>query len=127
VPFVRFVTAHNHPNSDEPRGLFSALYDLERQTALSPAELAWFHEQEAWFNAHLRKPDRLARSARPNATARALSWFRDTATEHITRMRALAALLQSKDVAVDVIMTDRPGYIVYEDEHQVAAEPFRGD
>lgn len=42
-------------------------------------------------------------------------------------MHALVELLRSKDVVVEVAVSDRPGYIVYEDEHQVAAEPFRGD
>jgi hypothetical protein len=41
-------------------------------------------------------------------------------------MHALAALLRAKDVPVDILTTDRPGYIVFEDEYQVAAEPFRG-
>ena len=39
-------------------------------------------------------------------------------------MRALAALLEHKDTAVDVIESDRPGYVIYEDEHQIAAVPF---
>jgi hypothetical protein len=26
-----------------------------------------------------------------------------------------------------MVTTDRPGYVVYEDEFQVAAEPFRGE
>jgi len=48
----------------------------------------------------------------------------DYETEHITRMRALAALLDHKDTPVAAFETDKPGYVVYEDEHQVAAIPF---
>jgi hypothetical protein len=39
-------------------------------------------------------------------------------------MRELAAFLDNKDVHVEELMTERPGYTVYEDEHQVAAVPF---
>ncbi|HZS57690.1 MAG TPA: hypothetical protein VFA43_00370 [Gemmatimonadaceae bacterium] len=39
-------------------------------------------------------------------------------------MRQLVTLLEHKDVAVEELRTDKPGYIVYEDEHQVAAVPF---
>jgi hypothetical protein len=39
-------------------------------------------------------------------------------------MRELVALLVHKDVPVEELRTERPGYIVYEDEHQIAAEPF---
>jgi hypothetical protein len=33
-------------------------------------------------------------------------------------------ILEQHSVCVRVLKTDRPGYIVYEDEHQVVAEPF---
>lgn len=39
-------------------------------------------------------------------------------------MRELAAILDENDILVDVIETERPGYLTYEDEVQVVAEPF---
>ena len=39
-------------------------------------------------------------------------------------MYALVHILETYDVAVDVLRTKRPGYVVYEDQYQVAAEPF---
>ena len=39
-------------------------------------------------------------------------------------MRELASILEGHRVAVDILKTERPGYIVYEDEYQVTAEPF---
>lgn len=33
-------------------------------------------------------------------------------------------ILEQHNVYVRVLKTDRPGYIVYEDQHQVVAEPF---
>lgn len=51
----------------------------------------------------------------------ALSWFKPTAREHISNMRALAAILDAHGITVDVLREQRPGYIVYEDEHQVVA------
>jgi hypothetical protein len=105
-------------------GVFSALYALERRGELLPHERSWFQNAEAWFNEHLRRPDRLAWSSRPNAPERAITWLRASATEHISRMRDLVALLEHKDVQVEELRTDRPGYVVYEDEYQVAAMPF---
>ncbi len=55
---------------------------------------------------------------------KAISWFKDTATEHLRRIRDVCAILEHHDVRVRMITTDRPGYILYEDEFQVAAEPF---
>ena len=41
-------------------------------------------------------------------------------------MHALAALLREKDIPVDVLVSEQPGYAVYEDDLQLAAEPFGG-
>jgi hypothetical protein len=42
-------------------------------------------------------------------------------------MRELVALLEHKSLAVEELRTERPGYLVYEDEYQVAAMPFEGE
>ena len=39
-------------------------------------------------------------------------------------MRALAELLDHKDMTVATFESEKPGYVLYEDEHQVAAIPF---
>jgi len=42
-------------------------------------------------------------------------------------MFALITILEKNGYPVSQITTDRPGYVVFEDDHQVVAEPFRGD
>ena len=54
----------------------------------------------------------------------ALSWFKDSAHAHLQRVRLLVALLESRGVVVEMITTERPGYVVYEDDFQIIAEPF---
>ena len=122
MTYLRFVVTGS--SSTAEIGLFTALYRLENSNQLSPGEVAWFHEQEAWFNRHLPPPTRLSRSIRPGAKKAAVLWFKDTATEHVSRMHALAALLRDRDVPVEVRVSDNPGYVVYEDPYQVAAEMF---
>ncbi len=78
-----------------------------------------------WFELHLERPARLAVSRRPHAKAQAISWFKNTASEHITQMRELQHILEKHGDAVEVLTTQRPGYIVYEDEFQIAAYPYR--
>lgn len=122
--YVRFIVHQRDESSDAPGGVFTAIYDLVDRGELLPHELAWFREMEGWFNEHLKRPARLAWSRRPNAPRRALSWFKASATAHVTRMRELVALLEHKDVAVREVRSERPGYIVFEDAFQVAAIPF---
>jgi hypothetical protein len=115
--FLRFAAHSVDERTSREIGLFTALYRLETAGSLSNYETSWFGEQERWFNEHLQKPSGLT-------TPAAVLWFKSTATEHITRMRALVELLEHKDVPVVVLETDKPGYIVYEDDHQIAAVPF---
>ncbi len=54
-----------------------------------------------------------------------MSWLKPTAVEHIAKMRALIVILEENGYRVSQITTKRPGYVVFEDDHQVVAEPFR--
>jgi hypothetical protein len=122
--FLRFVIPVVHRESSRRTGVFQEIYRLMRAGELMPHEELRARETLDWFNQSLAEPTRFARSSRSGAAARAISWFRDSATEHISRMFDLASILEAHDIAVEVIRTARPGYIVFEDEHQIIAEPF---
>jgi glutathionylspermidine synthase len=123
--FVRFVIHKNDEDSGRRQGLFQALSDLEYEDVLLPHEQAQYDEIYEWFRKRLKKPRSLTRSSKPHAKKVALSWFKDTAVEHIAKMHALAQILQAHGVIVHTLRTERPGYVVYEDAFQVAAEPFK--
>jgi hypothetical protein len=125
--FVRFVVAERDSVSHERKGVFRAVWDLKYAGQLSAYEEAWAERVMAWFARNMYRPSRLAWSTRPNAPERAVSWFRDTARAHIEQVRSLVSLLEHKDIAVEMLTTDRPGYVVYEDDHQVVAMPFDGE
>jgi hypothetical protein len=55
---------------------------------------------------------------------RALSWFKDTAIDHIAQIRELVAILEDHGVHVQTFKVKRVGYVVYEDDYQIVAEPF---
>jgi hypothetical protein len=79
-----------------------------------------------WFNWNLHKPKRFTSAKPPYYRKRqnGISWFKDSAQEHIGKMREMVALLEHHDVSVRMIKTTRPGYVVYEDEFQIVAVPF---
>lgn len=60
----------------------------------------------------------------PGKKSKAISWFKDSAHEHTARVRSLVAILRHHEVAVRMLRADRVGYVVYEDEYQIVAEPF---
>jgi hypothetical protein len=122
--FVRFVVHTKDEDSGRRLGVFHAAGDLRDSSELSAEENTRLAEIRAWFSQNLEKTDRLSLSAKPNKKAQAISWFKESAIEHITQIRAMVLILESHGMAVQRIRTRRPGYIVYEDEHQVAAYPF---
>lgn len=56
--------------------------------------------------------------------SRAPPWSTSSAQEHLIHLRRLAALTEVGGTVVDESRTTRPGYVVYEDAHQVVALPF---
>jgi hypothetical protein len=97
---------------------------LSASGALSAKDEAEFQRIRVWFGSHMKLPDRFTFSARPHAKNTALSWFKDSAKQHITKMREFAEILRPHGFETRIIRTSRPGYILYEDEHQVVAYPF---
>ena len=60
-----------------------------------------------------------------NALRRGICWFKTNSAEHIARIWEMVQILERNGIYVKKIRTDRPGYLVYEDEWQIVAEPFR--
>ncbi|MFO0898916.1 MAG: hypothetical protein U0836_15940 [Pirellulales bacterium] len=124
--FVRFAVIRPcDEDSGLPLGLFQSGYTALEAPCLSLADQAQLRCLLSWFDKHLKKPDRFAKSRKPAAQSKAISWFKPTAREHIAQARELAELLRQADVEIVMSTTRTPGYIVYEDAHQVVAEPFR--
>jgi hypothetical protein len=124
--FLRFVIGELHSESHQELGLFHAAGELRDSGALSQAEGSFLQEVRDWFSDHLKKPRRFTSAKPPYYRKRqnGISWFKDSAQEHIGKMREMAALLEHHDIPVRMIKTIRPGYVVYEDEFQIVAVPF---
>jgi hypothetical protein len=127
--FLRFVVADLDEESEQELGVFHAMRNLRESGALSENEERDHDQIRKWFNQHLQKPTRFTASKPPfyRKKARAISWFKDTAQEHLRRVRALAGILQNHGVLVQMLKAERVGYLVYEDEYQIVAEPFAGE
>jgi len=122
--FVRFVIEDLDNNSGRRQGLFHAAKRLKESGALSHTDSDHLEQVYVWFTRNLKKPARLSVSARPHSKAQALSWFKHTAIEHIAKMREYAEILERYGLPVKMIKAKRLGYVLYEDEFQVAAYPF---
>lgn len=124
--FVRFVTPTLRADSLQEPGVFQAVFQLKDKGLLSNAEESHLDSVSSWFDLNLDKPDRFTSAKRPYYRKRqnGISWFKDSAKEHISKMWELVAILKEHEIKAEMIKTDLPGYILYEDEFQVVAVPF---
>ena len=127
--YLRFVVSDIHENSGKELGVFHAVGELRDRGELQQHEEAQHDQIRSWFNEHLEKPTRFTASKPPfyRKQSRAISWFKDSAHEHIARVRDLVAILQQHGISVQMLKTDRVGYVVYEDKYQIVAEPFNSE
>ncbi len=84
-------------------------------------------ELSGWFNQNLEKPTRFSKGSSKNNADVSLSWFKDSAKEHISRIQDFIEIAQKYDILIERITSKNPGYIVFEDEHPVSAVPFKTD
>jgi hypothetical protein len=122
--YVRFVTAAIDEYSGKRQGVFQAMSALIESREAPEHELEELHAIRKWFNERLRAPKRFARSRRRYAAPKAICWYKSTATVHVRRMHPICRILNGHDIRTEMITSLKPGYIVFEDEHQVTAVPF---
>jgi len=105
--------------------------DLRDQDHLAGDLCSRIEEILAWYRSNLAIPSKFSRSSSKGhyrrETTPGLSWFKPTAMPHLEKARELKALLESSGYVVEILKTIRPGYILYEDEHQIVAQPFADD
>ena len=122
--YLRFAVNTKDQDSGRRLGLFHVIRELCEAKLVSAFEEQQLLTIRDWFNENLERPDAFTRSRKPHAKGSAISWFKDSAKEHLAKMYELVAILEAHGVGVEVIRTSRPGYVVYEDMHQVIAEPY---
>ena len=122
--YIRFIIKDLDPDSGHRQGVFQALVEAKENDLLQAYEVEQAEAINAWFNENLKEPVRLRRSSKYHTQNKAISWFKDTAISHISKMRELVAILEAHDIAVEMLQTERPGYVVYEDTYQIVAEAF---
>jgi hypothetical protein len=129
VMYLRFVVPNIDRDSQRPLGVFHAAGNLQNWGWLSPYEEEQYDLIREWFSVHLKRPTRFTASKPPycRKPRKAISWFKDSAKEHIRHARSLAKILDNHGVLVTTLTARRVGYVVYEDEFQITAEPFAGE
>ena len=118
--YLRFQTKIPDAQSGRPTGILVAAAHLRDSNLISISDEKWLREYLNFFNEHLNVPACL----KDPKNRKAISWFKED-SDMIDRVWNLKAFLEEQDIFIDVISTRSPGCIVYQDVHQVVAEPLR--
>lgn len=126
--FLRFVRQAEVEGTAARAGFLNAAYELQTQEGIDEATLARLNRLIGWFRKNLAVPPKFNRSNskgdfRRQHTA-GLSWFKASAEDHLSKAFELVALLSENGYPMTVLKTARPGFVIYEDDFQVVAEPF---
>ncbi len=122
--YVRFILHTEHDECGVCVGPFDEAYRLLRdESPICKYDRLVLDETISWFETELRVPSRTYRWYR--GVKDGYCWFRDSAREHIHRMRVLGWLLEEYGYPLTMIRGARPGCILYEDAHQILAVPYR--
>jgi len=123
--YIRFITTQANVVTGEPIGFFKFAYALIREKCATVGDERRLSELLDWFDDHLDAPDRFAKSSNVHAHGKAISWFKPTALEHITNARKILDIIKRYGAKSEMLTTAKPGVIVFEDDFQITAIPFR--
>lgn len=127
--FIRFVISHRYLESGAYDGTFRLAYRLRGSSVATPADRSALTEALNWFEGNLGTPARSSQTASRGhyrRHPRGVSWFKDTAVDHLARMQEIRLVLERYGHQVQMLTAARVGEVVYEDEYQVVAEPSYG-
>jgi len=126
--YLRFTTQFINPYNEPETGIFMALkFVRDDHPTATDEDVSKLKLLSGWFDQHLDKPDRFSNASNKNPANISLSWFKDSAKDHIQKVQELIKILERYDLVVERFSSKSPGYIVYEDEYQVSAIPFKAD
>ena len=121
--YIRFVCFHSIGRQRSRLGLFKAIDEAIASDHASGWAIVEARELSDWFNANLAIPKAFSTGGHKGFGQPGLSWFKPVALDHISRMHRLKDALEQCGMHVEVLTTRDPGLIVWQDEHQIVAEP----
>lgn len=106
----------------KPVGVFTLCVRKIRDEIFSKTDVEKFHDAEKWFNENLPHPPFYGENNN-DATANtqgAITYFKTAnATIMLENLAPIFELLEKYQVPYDIVYTNFPGKIIYEDEYQV--------
>ncbi len=125
--YIRFITQFINEDDENETGIFHALRYLCEHPLTNDEDVRNLKALNSWFNNNLDRPTKFSNATNKNPAPISLSWFKDTAKEHLRKTNEIIKILEKHDLVIERFTSKNPGYIVYEDDYQVSAVPYKND
>jgi hypothetical protein len=119
--YVRFVIGRKDDDSHVEQGIFQAAAQALEWRSITGSDAEELNKLQARFSKNLEKPTSFGR----DKFRLGICWFKIGSSEHISRIWEMVHILERNGIYVKKIRTEKPGYVIYDDEWQLVAEPFR--
>ncbi|MGF7144552.1 ribosomal protein S18 acetylase RimI-like enzyme [Anaerotaenia torta] len=118
MKYVRIQGRETAYRTGMPVGIFTAVWRLNQAGLLTEEEKAVYHEiDQVWFQENLPNPPFYG----DDKPGKPITWFKTATTGFmVEKLRPLMDILEKYAKPYDMVYTNFPGRIVYEDEWQVA-------
>jgi hypothetical protein len=120
--YVRIQSREIAYRTGKPVGIFVAVDRLRRKGLLTTEEQAIYHEiDEVWFQEQLPNPPFYDN----DEPGKPITWFKTaTAGKMIAKLQPFVDILEKYRCPYDIVYTNFPGKIVYEDDWQIAVYDY---
>ena len=118
IKYVRIQGRDIAYRTGKPVGIFTAVHRLQRDGKLDEEEKSVYYDiDQVWFQEELPNPPFYD----DDEPGKPITWFKTATTSHmLKKLQPLMDMMDKYDMPYDVVYTNFPGRIVYEDEYQVA-------
>ena len=119
--FLRFQGQQPNLGTASKLGIFQLAFELRDRRDLPSYAFDELQSNLAWLKLHLKSPEILD----DDEHYRAIAWFKPDAHEPLKRVWAIKAVLEEFGYQIDLIKSNTPGLVIYEDDWQIIAKPIR--
>ena len=108
-------------NTMHAKGVFSMINQFIDNGGMEEEDVELFREIDSWFSENLPWPPQCERQEP------VICWFKTENDEEMMKMiRPVLWLLERYNQPYDLVLTNDPGEIVYEDEYQIVVKSDKG-
>lgn len=118
MKYYRYCSDRISPHTGQRYGIFISVWHLVRDGKITVDEEFAYWEARKWFEEHLPIPP-YYREGNPD---KAITWFKESAMEGsvVRKLDLYRNLAEKYGTTIELISSESPGPIVYEDDFQIA-------